>query len=60
MTNLQEIKHYYNLIHIWLFISSYLTLLRPMEFPMKFDTVKSGWSIVYIEGTHAIISKNVI
>ena len=27
-----------------------LTLLRPMEFSIKFDTVKSGWSIVYIEG----------
>ena len=22
-----------------------------MEFPIKFDTVKSGWSIVYIEGS---------
>ena len=21
-----------------------------MDFPIKFDTVKSGWSIVYIEG----------
>ena len=28
-----------------------------MEFPTKFDRVKSRWSIVYIEGTHAIISK---
>ena len=33
-----------------------LTLLRPMEFPIKFDTIKSGWSIVYIEGSQVIIS----
>ena len=27
-----------------------------MEFPIKFDTVKSGWSIVYIEGLiHVVI-----
>ena len=26
-----------------------LTLCRSMEFSIKFDTVKSGWSIVYIE-----------
>ena len=31
-----------------------------MELPIKFDTVKSGWPIVYIEGSQAIISKNVI
>ena len=30
-----------------------------MEFPIKFDTVKSGWFIVYIEGSHVIISKQV-
>ena len=28
-----------------------------MKFPIKFDTVKSGWSIVYIEGSHALVSK---
>ena len=33
------------------------TLLRPMEFSIKFDTVKSGWSIVYIEESQDIISK---
>ena len=27
-----------------------------MESSIKFDTVKSGWSIVYIEGSQAIIS----
>ena len=27
-----------------------------MEFPIKFDTVKSGWSVVYIEGSQVIIS----
>ena len=26
-----------------------------MEFPIKFDTVKSGWSIVYIKGLQVII-----
>ena len=26
----------------------------------KFDTVKSGWSVVYIEGSKAIISKKII
>ena len=30
-----------------------------MELPIKFDTVKSGWSIVYIEGSQVIISKNI-
>ena len=28
-----------------------------MEFPIKFDTVWLGWSIVYNEGTQVIISK---
>ena len=27
-----------------------LTVCAPMECPIKFNTVKSGWSIVYIEG----------
>ena len=31
-----------------------------MEFPIKFDTAKSGWSIVHIEGSQVIISKNII
>ena len=31
-----------------------------MEFPVKFDTVKLGWSIVYIEGSQVIISKNIL
>ena len=30
-----------------------------MEFPIKFDTVKSGWSIVYFKGSQVIISKNI-
>ena len=34
---------------------THLTLLRPMELSIKFDTVKSGWSNVYIE--RVIISK---
>ena len=28
-----------------------------MGFPIKFDSVKSGWSIVYIEGSQVIISQ---
>ena len=35
-----------------------LILLRPIEFSIKFETVKAGWSIVYIEGLQVIISKN--
>ena len=31
-----------------------------MEFSIKFDTVKSGWSIVYIEGSKVIISKIIV
>ena len=31
-----------------------------MEFSIKFDTVKSGQSIVYIEGSQVIISKKYI
>ena len=31
-----------------------------MEFPIKFDTVKSGWSIIYIEGSQVIILKNFV
>ena len=31
-----------------------------MGFSIKFDTVKSGWSIVYIERLQVIISKNII
>ena len=27
-----------------------------MEFSIKFDILKSGWSIVYIEGSQVIIS----
>ena len=33
------------------------TLLVPKEFPIKFDTVQSGWSIIYTEGSQVMISK---
>ena len=36
-------------------LESDLTLFVPKEFPTKFDTVKSGWSIIYIEGTQKIL-----
>ena len=35
-----------------------LNLCVPIEFPKKFDTVKSGWSIVYIDGSQ-VISKTI-
>ena len=31
-----------------------------MDFSIKFDTVKSGWFIVYIEGLQDKISKNIV
>ena len=31
-----------------------------MEFPIKLDTVKLGWSIVYIEGSQVTIPKKKI
>ena len=31
--------------------SKCFTHFVPMESPIKFDSVKSGWSIVYIEGS---------
>ena len=34
-----------------------LTLCVPMKFLIKFDMVKSGWSIVNIEGSQIMISK---
>ena len=38
-----------------------VTLFVPVEIHIKFDTVKSGWSIVlYIEGSHLFIYKNII
>ena len=51
------------LFHVYLKYNSWkrkqktvLTLLRPMGYSIKFETVKSGWSIVYIEGLQVIIS----
>ena len=37
------------------------TLLGPMEFSITLHTIKSGWSIVYIEGSRqVIISKEIL
>ena len=33
------------------------TLLRPIDLSIKFDTSKSGWFIVYTEGSHVKIKK---
>ena len=35
----------------------YLTLYALMDSSIRFDTINLGWSIVYIEGLHFIISK---
>ena len=32
----------------------------PLEFPIKFDTVKPRWTIIYIEGSQVIIFKNLV
>ena len=34
-----------------------LTLYRPMEFSLKPFAIKSGWSIVFIEGSQVITAK---
>ena len=39
---------------------SYLTLFGPMDFSTNFNAVKSGWSIVYIEGSQVITSQNLL
>ena len=31
-----------------------------MDSPIKFGTVKSGWSIIYIEGSRVMLSKYII
>ena len=36
------------------------TLFKPMEHPIEFEADKSGWSIVYIEGSWVIISKTYV
>ena len=48
-------KSHVTALLVWL-----LTLWVPMELLIKFDTVKSRWSIVYIEGSPLIISKIII
>ena len=37
-----------------------LTLLGPMEFSIKLHTIKSGWSIVYIEGSQINFQKKIL
>ena len=38
------------------FFCGSLTLLGPMKFPIKLNTIKSGWSFLHIEGSQVIIS----
>ena len=40
-----------------LWINLVYTLFGQMEYPIKFDTVMSGWSFVYTEGSQVIIDK---
>ena len=35
-------------------------MCRPMNFSIKFDTVKEGCFIIYIKGSHVIIRINVV
>ena len=41
-------------------IDKILSLFRQMEFSIKFDTVQSGCSIIYIEGSQVIIKTNIV
>ena len=36
-----------------------LTIFIPMDFSITLHTIKSGWSIVYIEGSHVMIFKKI-
>ena len=36
-----------------------ITLFGPEDFSIKLHAIKSGWSIVYIEGAQVIISKDI-
>ena len=38
---------------------NFLALLRPMEFSIKFDTIKSGWFNVYFKWSQVTVSKTV-
>ena len=38
----------------------FFNFFGPMEFSINFDTVKSGWFIVYIQGKQAIFSKKCV
>ena len=37
-----------------------LALCRAKKFFIKLHTIKSGWSIVYIEGLRVIVSQNIV
>ena len=43
--------------HAILCMTLSLTLLRPMECSIKLGTFKSGWSMIYIDESQVIISK---
>ena len=40
---------------IFVSLTDQLRTFAPMEVPLKFDTVKSGWSIINIEGSRVTI-----
>ena len=41
------------------YVIAFLTFFRPLEFAIKFDTIKSGLSIIYFERLQVIISQKI-
>ena len=39
-------------------ITDFLNLYALMNSSVRFDTINLGWFIIYVEGSHVIISKN--
>ena len=42
----------------WVFLVILFFVDRPIDFSIKFNTIKTGWSTVYIEGSQVIMSKH--
>ena len=38
----------------------FITFLKPIEYSVKIDTVKSGWSIIYVAGSQVIYFKKIL
>ena len=52
---LKSNKIYVMLCYVMLFLKINLPFSDQQNFPIKFDSVMSGWSIVYIGGSQVII-----